>query len=133
MKYAIPITRILLGLPFLVFGLNGFLMFIEPPAEMAPAAKAFLDALTEAKFMHPIRAFAEAVSGGLLVIGLWVPLALVILAPVLVHIVGYHLFLDDAPGALGFTSALILLFLFQSWLHRGNFGCLFRGLPKPKE
>ena len=125
MKLALPIARVLLGLRFLVFGLNTFLMFMEPPAEMPSRAQALLTAFGDSEFMHPIRGAIETLCGALLVLGLWVPLALVMLAPVLVHIIAYHVFLDPAPGAIGFTALLVSLDLFVAWKYRANFKSLF--------
>lgn len=132
MKYAIPIARVLLGLPFLIFGINYFLMFMEPP-DQPQSAQAFLDALTRAEFMHPIRSAVEAISGGLLVLGLFVPLALVMLAPILVHVIGYHLYLDSAPESLAFSAVLTALSCVQAWAHRLNFKCLLNGRPRGPE
>jgi uncharacterized membrane protein YphA (DoxX/SURF4 family) len=51
-RYATVIIRILLGLMFLVFGLNGFLNFILAPKEMPQPMMKVLGALMEAGYMN---------------------------------------------------------------------------------
>jgi putative oxidoreductase len=125
------VCRVLLGLPFLIFGLNGVFEFFPAPApeDMPPRAQALLEALTATGFMHPLRAFAEFVAGACLVSGFAVPLGLVVLAPVLVHILGYHIWLDPDPGGRVFSSILMLLFLACSWAYRGRLAQLLK--PRP--
>jgi uncharacterized membrane protein YphA (DoxX/SURF4 family) len=86
MKIVTIIARILLGLAFVVFGLNGFLHFIPgpPPPPDSPAGQ-FFAAVTTSGFIKPI--FALQFIGGLLVLlGIFVPLGLTILAPIIVNI-----------------------------------------------
>src|SRR5262245_30910283 len=55
--------RIVLGLVFFVFGLNGFLDFIPPPAEPIPAgAMAFAGALLQTGYMFPLIKGTEVVA-----------------------------------------------------------------------
>ena len=100
MKILALIARLLLGLTFTVFGLNGFFHFI--PGELpAGLAGQFLGALMSTHYVHVISAF-EVVAGILFLIGLYVPLALI--APIIVNILLYHAFL--APQ--GYQPALIV-------------------------
>ena len=96
MKTAVLIARILLGIVFVVFGLNGFLQFLPQP-ELPQAAIAFFGALAASGFMLPLLFGTQLVGGALLLLGM-VPLGVVILVPVIVHIVAFHVFL--APGGL---------------------------------
>ena len=96
MNKIIIVARILLGLPFLVFGLNGFFEFMEQP-EHGPEATKFLGALVDSGYLMPLLKGTEVACGALLVLGLFVPLALTVLAPVMVNILGYHLGLGE-PG-----------------------------------
>jgi putative oxidoreductase len=98
--------RSLLGLAFLVFGLNKFLHFIPNPAE-PPAAMEFFGALFKTGYFLPLLATTEVVSGALLVTNVMVPFALVLLAPVIVNIFMFHLFL--APGGLPIASIFAAL------------------------
>lgn len=132
MKYLVPVTRVLLGLPFLAFGLNAFLGFMDPGPQPEKAQE-FLDAITASGFMNPIRGAVEGASGALLLLGLFVPLALVMLAPVLVHVVAYHLTLDPRPESMGFTGLLVACFLVQAWAYRAGFASLLRPRPLPAQ
>jgi len=117
MKTATLIARIVLGLIFVVFGLNGFLHFITQP-EMPQAAIAFFGGLAAAGYMLPLLFGTQIVGGVLLFIGM-VPLALLILAPVIVNILGFHLFVS--PSGLGFALVVAALELFLAWAHRDAF------------
>lgn len=89
MKIAVTIARVLLGLMFLVFGLNGFLHFIPTEPPPAGAARQFLGALAASNFMTPV--FALQLMGGVLLLAnRFVPIALVLLGPVIVNILMYH-------------------------------------------
>jgi putative oxidoreductase len=97
MKYAIVISRVLLGLIFVVFGLNGFLHFLGPMPEMQGQAGAFITALASSGYFYVI-AFLQVLGGLCLLLGArFVPLGLTLLGPVIVNIVLYHLFLDQDP------------------------------------
>lgn len=103
------IARYLLGLVFFVFGLNGFLNFLPPPDVPAGAASAFMGGLAGAGYFFPLLKLTEVVGGVLLLAGMYVPLALVLLAPIVVNIAAYHLFLD--PAVPGVVIALLLVVL----------------------
>ena len=127
MKTAVLIARILLGMIFVVFGLNGFLQFLPQP-EMPPAAVAFFGGLAASGFMLPTLFATQVVGGALLLLGM-VPLALVILAPVVVHIVEFHVFL--APAGLPLAVLVSALAAFLAWTHRSAYGPLFAGSQTP--
>ena len=120
------IARLLLALPLLVFGLNHFVPFMEPPVEPPPEAQAYLDALDAAVYVMPIVKGLEVLCGALLLIGLFVPLALTLLAPLVVNFLGYHVMLD--PAGLPVPIAMAALGLFLAWAYRANFA----GLLMPK-
>ena len=98
----------------LVFGLNGFLHFLPPPPA-PPAGDAFLGALAAGGVMTVVKGF-ETVIGALLLAGRFVPLALVMLVPIVVNIVLYHLTFDPAGGAPGYVLAAMTAFLL--WAYR---------------
>ena len=127
MKTTVLIARILLGIIFLVFGLNGFLHFLPQP-EMPQPAVAFFGGLAASGFMLPTLFATQVVGGALLLLGM-VPLALVILAPVIVHIVGFHLFL--APGGLPLAIVVAALGVFLAWTHRRAYRSLFTASAAP--
>src|SRR5260370_8385150 len=89
MKIAALIARILVGLVFTVFGLNGFLGFIPaPPLPPGPAGQ-FLGALFASHYVYLVSG-VQLVSGVLLLVNRYVPLAIVLLRPLLLNIPSYH-------------------------------------------
>jgi uncharacterized membrane protein YphA (DoxX/SURF4 family) len=118
MRHIVTLARILLGLVFFVFGLNGFLNFIPmPPPQGAGAA--FLGALAATGYLFPLLMATQTLSGLLLLTGRWVPLALTLLAPVVVNIVAYHLALD--PAGLPLALFALGLGVFLAWAYRDSF------------
>lgn len=112
--------RVLLGLVFFVFGLNGFLDFIPQPATGIPeGALAFGEALAKTGYMFPLIKGTEVLGGVLLLSNRFVPLALALLAPVIVNIVAYHAFL--APGGTGMTVVILALEVYLAWAYRAAY------------
>lgn len=112
MKTLILVSRILLGLVFLIFGLNGFLNFIPAPPPTGTAAQ-FFGAMFVSNYVLVVFAL-QIVAGALLLINRYVPLALAILAPILVNIVLFHAFM--APQ--GFAPAIVSVALWAVLFHR---------------
>jgi uncharacterized membrane protein YphA (DoxX/SURF4 family) len=111
-------ARILLGLIFVIFGLNGFLNFIPVPAPPEAGAK-FLGALFETGYMFPMIKSIEILAGVALIAGYFAPLALLFLAPIIVNIFLYHLMLD--PAGLVVPLILMALALFLGHQYRAEF------------
>lgn len=122
MKTVTMVVRILLGLVFTVFGLNGFLHFI-PNQPMPQPAIDFFGALAATGYMIRIIFFAQLVGGVLLLTGVAVPLGLIILAPIIVNIFFFHLFL--APGGLPLAFVVVALEVFLAWRYQNSFAPLF--------
>lgn len=110
------VARLLLGLIFFVFGLNGFLGFLEQP-EGTPDGDAFITALMETGYLMTLLKVIETACGALLLAGYFVPLALVLLAPIIVNILGFHLFLDPSGSGLGTIVVILVLHLFLTTQH----------------
>lgn len=119
------VARVLLGLIFTVIGLNGFLHFLPMPPLTGPAA-AFMGGLASAGYFFPLLKGTEVVAGLLLLSGRFVPLALVVLAPVIVNIAAFHVFMT--PGDLGMAALLVFLLAFLAWTYRGS----YRGVLDPR-
>jgi len=114
------VVRILLGLMFCVFGLNGFLNFIpQPETPMPEAAAAFAGALMNSGFMMQLVAGTQLIVGLLLLSGLFVPLALALLAPIIVGIISFHIFL--APSTIGPGIVVLVFELYLAWAYRHAF------------
>lgn len=119
------IVRILMGLMFLVFGLNGFLNFIPQPKDPMPeGAVGFISALMKTGYMFPLVMGTQLLAGGLLLLNRFVPLALALLAPILVGIVTFHLFL--APKGTGIALAVLAMELYLAWAYRSAFRPMLR-------
>ena len=111
MKIVALIARSLLGLMFAVFGLNGFLHFIPQPPPPAGRAGQYLGALGGSGYMVPV--FLLQLSGGiLLLVNRYVPLALVLLGPVVVNILLYHALMAPAGIGPGLVTAILWLVVF---------------------
>jgi putative oxidoreductase len=96
MRIASVIARYLAGIIFLVMGLNGFLNFIPFPPPGGIAAQ-FMGALYASHYLWVIFAF-QLVAGVLLLVNRYVPLAVAVLAPVIVNILTFHALM--APSGL---------------------------------
>jgi uncharacterized membrane protein YphA (DoxX/SURF4 family) len=128
LKIVALIARILLGLEFLVFGLNGFLHFIPMPPMPPSDLTTFSTVLMKTHYMVPVFAL-QVLAGALLLIGRFVPLALALIGPVIVNILITHLLMNPAgipPGALAAVLWLILFFAYREY-----FASLFAANAKP--
>ncbi|HEX8077546.1 MAG TPA: hypothetical protein VF511_07005 [Chthoniobacterales bacterium] len=126
MKYVIVIVRVLLGLTFVVFGLNAFLKFIAPPPKMPDQAAAFMGAMMSSGYMHVV-AMLQVLGGLCLLLGArFVPLGLTLLGPIIVNIVLFHVFLAPDPQGIGMAIMTSLLALFLLWIYRFKFPAIFQ-------
>jgi putative oxidoreductase len=110
MKIAINITRVLLGLPFLIFGLNHFFPFIPHPP-MDGVALDYMIGLTKVGYFWPLLRGLEILIGIALISGRFVPLALVVLSPISLHIFLFHAFVLLANLPLAIIILVLHIFL----------------------
>lgn len=122
MKIAVVIARILMGLTFFVFGLNGFLQFIPVKNMPTGLAGEFLTVFLQSHWVWVVSAFQLA-GGVLMLVNRYVPLALALLAPVIVNILAYYAFLDHNGAAPGLLVAICWGILF--YRYRANFAGVF--------
>lgn len=118
MKVARTIVRLLFGLAWIVFGLNGFLDFMPKPVEEAPPQRAvdFFNGLVGSGYMMQLISGTQLLAGILITSGFFVPLGLTILAPILVNIVAFHLFANPVgiePGLIAVAIELFLVFAYR--------------------
>lgn len=121
MKIVAIIARILLGLMFFVFGLNGFLNFMHAPLPPGLAGT-FLTTLVASHFVDFISG-VQIIAGALLLVNQFVPLALTLLGPMLYNILAFHITMQPSglpPGLLATILWLILV-----WRLRDYFAPLF--------
>ena len=116
-RYAPTAARVVLGGIFFVFGLNGFLQFLSSPP-IPPRALAFIAALGATGYMFPIIKGTEVIAGALLLSNRYVPLALTLLAPIIVNITLFHTIL--APS-LPLTLLILAAEIFLAWSYRKAF------------
>lgn len=122
MKIVILIARLLLGLIFVVIGLNGFLNFLNMGPMPTGLAGQFIGALFLSHYFWVVAALQIA-GGALLLLNRFVPLALVMLGPVIVNILLYHVFLNPAGIALAIAVTLLWFVVFYG--HRQYFSGIF--------
>lgn len=117
MKIITIVARLLLGLLFAVLGSNAFLHFLPmPPMSGHPGE--FIGAMSATGYLQAVAAL-QVIGGLILLIGRFVPLGLILLGPIVVNIVFFHIFMDRTglPMALGVS----LLSVFLLWQYRGSF------------
>lgn len=108
MKTIQLIARWVLGLIYFVFGLNGLFHFLgTTPPPMGEAATAFFTGMLKSGYFLPLLGAVQALGGALLILGFGAPLALVLLAPVTVHIFLFHYFLT--PGMPNLVLPLLMV------------------------
>jgi len=122
MKIATTILRLLFGLAFTVFGLNFFLNFIKQPPPSGLALDYF-KVMAASHYLYVIGAL-QLLSGLLLLIGKFVPLALTILAAMLFNILCIHILM--APEGLPMALVFAAIELFLLWSYRERFAGVLR-------
>src|SRR6266403_6196081 len=106
MKIVTLIARLLLGLTFVVFGLNAFFNFLNMGPMPSGLAGQFMGALFQSHYYWVI-AGLQVAGGVLLLVNRFVPLALVLLGPIIVNIILYHVFLN--PTGIGLAVVVVIL------------------------
>jgi putative oxidoreductase len=113
MKIAVVIARILLGLPFLIFGLNDFFHFI--PMNPPPGDAGALITLMYTHGWLTFHGLLYVIAGALLLAGRYVPVALVVLGPIIVNILLFHLTLAPSGIGPGLVCAVLEVFLIYAY------------------
>ena len=119
------VVRVLLGALFVVSGSNKLVPFMAMPP-MPEAGTSFLAALAATGYFLPLLAIVEVTAGLALIAGRFVPLALVILAPVVVNIAFFHALLAPSVGSV---VMVVGAELFLAWHYRAAFVALLRAVP----
>lgn len=124
------IARIIMGLAFLVFGLNGFLNFIPQPKEAMPeGVAALMGGFMKSGYMMPLIFGTQTLVGALLLLNCFVPLALALIAPVIVNIICFHVFLMPSTIAPGIV--VLVLEIYLAWSYRRVFAPMLACRVKP--
>ena len=122
MRIAALIARLLLGLIFVVFGLNAFLQFIPMGPPPTGLAGKFIGALFQSHYLWVV-AVLQIAGGALLLVNRYVALGLVLLGPVIVNILLYHLLLN--PVGMGMAFLVTALWFIVFYAHREAFAGIF--------
>lgn len=118
MPKSVHVARSLLGIVFVVFGLNGFYTFIP-----IPTFHPFLQILVSSGYIYFIKA-VEVLAGGLLLSNRAVPLAIVLLGADIANIAAYHLLLDHRDWPI--VPILVSLYAVVVWGYWSQLKFLFR-------
>ncbi len=121
MKIAALIARILLGLMFVIFGLNKFHTFIPSPMPAGLAGQ-FVGALFVSHYLLAI-ASLEVICGVLFLLNRYVPLALTLIGPIVVNIFLYHSLLDTSGLPIALVTVILWSIVFA--YHRSAFAGIF--------
>jgi len=128
MRIVAVIARYLAGVIFVVMGLNGFLNFIHFPPPTGVAAQ-FMGALYVSHYLWVIFGF-QVVAGVLLLVNRYVPLAVAVLAPLLVNILTFHITMAPAGLPMAIFVALLWAVIFVGV--RPAFSGLFQARLQPR-
>jgi putative oxidoreductase len=129
MKTTTTVARILLGLIFLVFGLNGLFQFIKLPPPSGVALQ-FMGALFISHESVVIMGL-QVLAGALLLLNRYVPLALFVIAPIVINILMFHFFMD--PSGIPRALIVLVLWVLSALGFPEMFVALFRAKPTPAE
>lgn len=110
MKYLNLILTAIFGAFWLVFGTNGFLHFFSPPQPSGAAAD-FMQALENTGYVMPLVYATQIATGLMLLTRYFIPLALLLLAPIVANILLYDTFLNQGGLVIGIVIGLFYVFL----------------------
>ncbi|MFW7381932.1 MAG: DoxX family membrane protein [Oligoflexus sp.] len=112
MKAKLPlIARVLLGLVFLLGGITGLFNLVPPPPDLPERLQTFNEGLAASGYFFPLLKATETICGALLISGFFVPLALVILAPIVLNIILVHAFLAPSGLPVALIMGVLLIYL----------------------
>lgn len=114
----VKIVQVILGLLLIVFGVNKFLNFMPSPENMPQAATDFMVSINNTGYLFKFIGFVEIVSGILILINKWVPFALLLIAPIVVNIILFHLALDLGSIMPGAVILILVVYLFYSYWNK---------------
>jgi putative oxidoreductase len=121
MKIAMIIVRTLMGLLFLFASIT-FLFNLFPIPPMTGTVKTFNEGLASVGYFFPLLKIVELICGLAFVVGRFVPLATVVIAPIIVQILFFHAFIDLT--GLPVAIFLVLANSFVAYYYRKNYAGL---------
>ena len=123
MKIAVIIVRVLMGLLFLFASIVYFLNLFPQP-ELAGNSKTFMEGVNATRYLMPLIKITELLCGIAFVSGYFVPLATIVIAPIVVNIFLFHVFIDTS--GLPVAIFLVLANIFLAYAYRDKFKPLLK-------
>ena len=112
MKTLIKVLSIALGLILVIFGLNKFIGFLPmPPFPEGSQAAAYMGGLFGSPYFGTLLGVTEVICGLMIILNKYVPLALVVLAPVALNMMLFHATMDPAGGGAAYFVFAVTAFL----------------------
>ena len=128
MKVAMLIVRTLMGLLFLFASIVDLFNLVPKP-ELTGTVKSFNEGLDSVGYFFPMLKITELLCGLAIVTGYYVPLATVVIAPIIVNIFMFHAFIDRT--GLPVAIFLVLANIFVAYYYRDSYKDLLRAKPAP--
>lgn len=125
MKYFEILIRILFGGIFVLYGLSKFHAFMPTPPMELKAAQ-FIGALISTGYLWQLIGFVEVICGVLIVLGQFLPIALVLISPIVINILFYLLILQKGLPPIIMSGFLIFSILFLAYQNRVVYYSLFQ-------
>ncbi len=122
MKIAVIIVRILLGLMFAFASISFFFKLMPEPA-MTGNAKIFMEGIAASVYLVPTAKVFELLCAIAFLSGRFVALASVVIFPIMLNILMFHIFMD--PSGIGMAAVLMLMNLFLAYYYRDKYTALF--------
>jgi putative oxidoreductase len=127
MKWAVLVARLLVGLPFFVFGLDHFVNFVPKPAPDFPEnALKYVTVLVSSGYMDVVKVL-EVLGGAILLSGRLVPFGITLVTPVAVNILLFEIFLLHGFGPGHVFVPLCVFLIYGYW---PQFASVFAVRPK---
>ena len=128
MKIAVLITRILLGIIYIVFGFNYFHPFLHMPMPvMSKEASGFEGGLFGSGYFFPFMKTIEIISGIMLLVNRYTALFVLIIFPITLNIFLFHALL--LPSGLTIAVPMLLINLFLGYAYRTYYAGIFTAKP----
>lgn len=111
------ILRLILGLGLIFIGLSKLIHFnLMPDPDFTEEASSFMNSLSNTGYVLKVIGFFEILIGLLLLLNKWVPFALVLLVPITVNVLLFHLFLDSPGLILALIIAILnAILVYKHW------------------
>jgi putative oxidoreductase len=123
-------VRIVLGLIFVVFGLNGLFEFFKLPGPTTQAAKEFFDILMPSHYLTAVK-FIEITGGALLVLGIFPIVGLALITPIVANILLYEVLLEQKPGPAFVLVPMVVVLIWGYWRYIKSIFTILPQVEKP--